>query len=156
MNAPDAALKPPGCSMHWGAAVEPCLRWSLQLWHVFKQPRRLVHVPNPPVFARRAGLLDLQRAQEWVVTTKLGSSDKRPGTSASSALVTSCKVYVGELGMGLFLLGAGLAGLLAGHHWGMATYMVIQGEPHSERVPGWKKWEGGGRAAPRFRALRAA
>jgi beta-mannan synthase len=29
-----------------------------------------------------AGLLGLQRAQEWVVTTKLGSSDRRPGTVA--------------------------------------------------------------------------
>ena len=29
---------------------------------------------------RRAGLLDLKQAQEWVVTTKLGASDKRPGT----------------------------------------------------------------------------
>ena len=27
-----------------------------------------------------AGLLDLEGAKEWVVTTKLGSSDKRPGT----------------------------------------------------------------------------
>ena len=30
----------------------------------------------------RAGLLDLKQAQEWVVTTKLGASDKRPGTQA--------------------------------------------------------------------------
>jgi len=88
-----------------------------------------------------------------VVTTKLGSSDKRPGTSASSALVTSCKVYVGELGMGLFLLAAGLAGLLAGHHWGMATYMLIQGETQQVRGIG-----GGGAAAPRpnFQSARAA
>ena len=27
-----------------------------------------------------AGILDLKQAQEWVVTTKLGASDKRPGT----------------------------------------------------------------------------
>ena len=32
--------------------------------------------------AMRAGLLDLKQAQEWVVTTKLGASDKRPGTQA--------------------------------------------------------------------------
>ena len=32
--------------------------------------------------ATRAGLLDLKQAQEWVVTTKLGGSDKRPGTQA--------------------------------------------------------------------------
>ena len=32
--------------------------------------------------AMHAGLLDLKQAQEWVVTTKLGASDKRPGTQA--------------------------------------------------------------------------
>jgi beta-mannan synthase len=71
------------------------------------------------------GLLDLQRAQEWVVTTKLGSSDRRPGTAA--ALVPSCKIYPGELGMGLFLFAAGAAALLAGRHWGMAAYLLLQG-----------------------------
>jgi beta-mannan synthase len=70
------------------------------------------------------GLLDLQRAQEWVVTTKLGSSDRRPGTAA--ALVPSCKIYPGELGMGLFLFAAGAAALLAGRHWGMAAYLLLQ------------------------------
>jgi beta-mannan synthase len=29
-----------------------------------------------------AGILDLKQAQEWVVTTKLGASDARPGTQA--------------------------------------------------------------------------
>lgn len=61
-----------------------------------------------------------------MVTTKLGSSDRRPGTAP--ALVTSCKVYAGELAVGLFLLGAGCAGLLGGQHWGMATYLLVQGE----------------------------
>lgn len=28
-----------------------------------------------------AGMLDLKGAHEWVVTTKLGSSDVRPGTT---------------------------------------------------------------------------
>lgn len=50
------------------------------------------HARNLPCFgfadcggdaeAMRAGLLDLKQAQEWVVTTKLGASDKRPGTQA--------------------------------------------------------------------------
>jgi beta-mannan synthase len=71
------------------------------------------------------GLLDLKRAQEWVVTTKLGSSDKRPGTSASMG--PSCKIYAGELAMGLFLLAAGAAGLLGGRHWGMSSYLLLQG-----------------------------
>ena len=33
----------------------------------------------------RAGVLDLKQAQEWVVTTKLGASDKRPGTQVCIA-----------------------------------------------------------------------
>lgn len=72
-----------------------------------------------------AGLLDLKRAQEWVVTTKLGSSDKRPGTTAS--MVPSCKIYAAELLMAFFLFTAGAFGLLSGSHWGMSTYLLIQG-----------------------------
>ena len=34
----------------------------------------------------RAGVLDLKQAQEWVVTTKLGASDKRPGTQVCIAI----------------------------------------------------------------------
>lgn len=73
------------------------------------------------------GLFDLQRAQEWVVTTKLGSSDKRPGTFGSASFAPSCKAYGGELVMGLFLMTAGMWGLFSGHHWGMATYFLLQG-----------------------------
>jgi len=72
------------------------------------------------------GILDLQRAQEWVVTTKLGSSDKRPGTTNAS-LAPSCKVYGGELIMGLFLITAGCFGLFSGRHIGMSSYLLIQG-----------------------------
>ena len=38
-----------------------------------------------------AGILDLKQAQEWVVTTKLGASDARPGTQVGllHALCTS-------------------------------------------------------------------
>lgn len=59
--------------------------------------------PTPP---HVTGLLDLQRAQEWVVTTKLGSSDKRPGTASTSIAMPSCRLYVNELvgGMGGGLL----------------------------------------------------
>ena len=38
------------------------------------------------------GVLDLKQAQEWVVTTKLGASDKRPGTQAGpTSLLPSLK-----------------------------------------------------------------
>ena len=32
-------------------------------------------------------MLDLKQAQEWVVTTKLGASDKRPGTEVCLLIV---------------------------------------------------------------------
>jgi len=70
-------------------------------------------------------LLDLQRAQEWVVTTKLGSSDKRPG---SAALMPSCKVYAGELLFGIMLTSLAVAGLmLSTSQWGLASYFLVQG-----------------------------
>lgn len=70
-------------------------------------------------------LLDLKRAQEWVVTTKLGSSDKRPGSV--KAMMPSCKVYSGELLMGIFLISLGTLGVLSGSHWGISSYMLVQG-----------------------------
>lgn len=73
------------------------------------------------------GILDLQRAQEWVVTTKLGSSDKRPGTTNTRMAVPSCKMYLGELVMSGFLLCAGTYGLMSGQHWGISSYLVLQG-----------------------------
>ncbi|GAB4820248.1 hypothetical protein N2152v2_007294 [Parachlorella kessleri] len=72
------------------------------------------------------GLLDLKRAQEWVVTTKMGSSDKRPGTEAR-VFVPSCKMYGSEVLMALFIMGAGFFGILSGHHWGMSAYLLLQG-----------------------------
>lgn len=72
-------------------------------------------------------MLDLQRAQEWVVTTKMGSSDKRPGTAAT-VMVPSCKMYAAEVGMSIFMLSAGFFGIFSGHHWGMSVYLMLQGE----------------------------
>lgn len=69
-------------------------------------------------------LLDLKRAQEWVVTTKLGSSDKRPGTTA---LIPSCKIYAGELLFGGFLTSMATLGLMQFTHWGLSSYFLIQG-----------------------------
>lgn len=69
-------------------------------------------------------LLDLKRAQEWVVTTKLGSSDKRPGTAA---LIPSCKIYGGELLFGLCLTSLATVGLMQMTHLGLSSYFFIQG-----------------------------
>ena len=73
------------------------------------------------------GILDLKRAQEWVVTTKLGSSDKRPGTSSAPTMVPSCKMYAAELIMSAFLLTSGFAGIFSGRSLGISTYLLIQG-----------------------------
>ena len=74
-------------------------------------------------------MLDLQRAQEWVVTTKLGSSDKRPGTGSTAIAMPSCRLYLNELVWAMFTLGAGLYALLAGTaHLGLAVYLLVQGE----------------------------
>ena len=72
-----------------------------------------------------AALLDLKRAQEWVVTTKLGSSDKRPGTSKT--IIPSCKIYGGELLMGLFMISLGILGLMSAAHWGLSSFVLVQG-----------------------------
>ncbi|KAI3430675.1 hypothetical protein D9Q98_005265 [Chlorella vulgaris] len=70
------------------------------------------------------GMLDLQRAQEWVVTTKLGSSDKRPGTSLA---IPSCRLYLNELAFALFTCAAGFYALFAGTaHIGLALYLLVQ------------------------------
>lgn len=74
------------------------------------------------------GILDLQRAQEWVVTTKLGSSDKRPGATGTSVPLPSCRMYPNELLYAAFLLTAGAWGLFSGGaRMGMAIYLVVQG-----------------------------
>lgn len=69
-------------------------------------------------------LLDLKRAQEWVVTTKLGSSDKRPGTTM---MIPSCRIYGGELLFGIMLMSVGTLGLMQMAHWGLSSFMVVQG-----------------------------
>ena len=52
---------------------------SLLMTHTGARPVRIaLHRRKDSVIC--AGVLDLKQAQEWVVTTKLGASDKRPGT----------------------------------------------------------------------------
>ena len=42
-------------------------------------------------------MMDLKGAHEWVVTTKLGSSDVRPGTTPT--VTRNCRMYAGEMAM---------------------------------------------------------
>ena len=102
-----------------------------------------------------AGLLDLQRAQEWVVTTKLGSSDKRPGTGGDGSAITipSCRLYLNELAWALFTAAAGFYGLFAGTaHMGLALYLLVQSERGAGGGAGGAAWgwegAGPGGAAP--------
>ena len=74
-----------------------------------------------------AGMLDLQKAQEWVVTTKLGSSDKRPGTSAAPP--RDCRFYAGEMAMSTFVLTAAFYGIFSINRWSFSIFLTLQGVP---------------------------
>ena len=80
----------------------------------------------------RAGILDLKQANEWVVTTKLGSSDKRPGTGAAPA-VRDCKMYLNEMMMSTFVLTAAFYGIFSVNKWSFSIFLTLQGAP---LVPG--------------------
>lgn len=71
-----------------------------------------------------AGMLDLKGAQEWVVTTKLGSSDKRPGTAAAPR---DCRFYAGEMLMSTFVLTAACYGVFSVNKWSFSIFLTLQG-----------------------------
>ena len=73
-----------------------------------------------------AGLLDLKHANEWVVTTKLGSSDKRPGTQAA-APARQCQVWPQETAMGVFVLTSALYAIFAAEKLSFALFLTFQG-----------------------------
>ena len=72
-------------------------------------------------------MLDLKGAQEWVVTTKLGSSDKRPGTSAGVAQTRDCRMYAGEMAMSTFVLTAAFYGIFSVNKWSFSIFLTLQG-----------------------------
>ena len=77
-----------------------------------------------------SGLLNLKRAQEWVVTTKFGSSDARPSTGSNAAKVPdvrSCKLYTGEFVMSIFVLFAAVYGIFAVQRWDFSIFLSLQG-----------------------------
>ena len=73
-----------------------------------------------------AGVLDLKHANEWVVTTKLGSSDKRPGTAAA-APPRQCRVWPQEAAMSVFVLTAALYSMFSADKWSFAVFLTLQG-----------------------------
>ena len=72
------------------------------------------------------GVLDLKQAQEWVVTTKLGSSDKRPGTSATTPAPV-LRFYASEMLMSTFVLTAAFYGIFSVNKWSFSIFLTLQG-----------------------------
>lgn len=82
------------------------------------------------LYAVVAGLLNLSRAQEWVVTTKLGASDARPtaaGVVAGGARRTFT-FYLAEAVMSIFVLASAVYGVLHVNRWSLGIFLVLQGE----------------------------
>ncbi len=69
-------------------------------------------------------MLDLRGAQEWVVTTKLGSSDVRPGTTP--VVTRNCRLYAGEMGMSAFVLAAAFYGVFTVNRWTFSIFLFLQ------------------------------
>lgn len=72
-----------------------------------------------------AGMLDLKGAQEWVVTTKLGSSDVRPGTTP--VVTRNLRLYGGEMAMSCFVLSAAVYGVFTENRWTFSIFLFLQG-----------------------------
>lgn len=74
-----------------------------------------------------AGMLDLKHAQEWVVTTKLGSSDKRPGTQSPAVPVRTCRFYAAEMMFSMFVLASASYGIFSVNKWSFSIFLTLQG-----------------------------
>ena len=61
------------------------------------------------------------------MTTKLGSSDKRPGTSAAPP--RDCRFYAGEMAMSTFVLTAAFYGIFSINRWSFSIFLTLQGAP---------------------------
>ena len=77
--------------------------------------------PSP---APCSGMMDLKGAHEWVVTTKLGSSDVRPGTTPT--VTRNCRMYAGEMAMSGFVLGAAFYGVFTVNRWTFSIFLFLQ------------------------------
>ena len=73
-------------------------------------------------------MLDLKHAQEWVVTTKLGSSDKRPGTQMPATVpVRTCRFYAAEMVFSVFVLASASYGIFSVNKWSFSIFLTLQG-----------------------------
>ena len=62
------------------------------------------------------------------MTTKLGSSDKRPGTQATQPSPV-LRFYASEMMMSLFVLTAALYGIFSVNKWSFSIFLTLQGMP---------------------------
>ena len=60
------------------------------------------------------------------MTTKLGSSDKRPGTAASQPSPV-LRFYASEMMMSMFVLTAALYGIFSVNKWSFSIFLTLQG-----------------------------
>lgn len=81
-----------------------------------------------------AGMLDLKHAQEWVVTTKLGSSDKRPGTQMPTVPVRTCRFYAAEVMFSFFVLASASYGIFSVNKWSFSIFLTLQGKLMAESL----------------------
>ena len=66
------------------------------------------------------------------MTTKLGSSDKRPGTQTPTAVpVRTCRFYAAEMMFSMFVLSAASYGVFSVNKWSFSVFLTLQGEPHT-------------------------
>ena len=67
------------------------------------------------------------------MTTKLGSSDKRPGTQTPVA-ARDCRMYAGEMIMSLFVLTAAFYGIFSVNKWSFSIFLTLQGMPPCDSI----------------------
>jgi hypothetical protein len=72
-----------------------------------------------------AGLLDSKRAQEWIVTTKLGSSNGKVKGRQQDPCVY--KIYPAELAMAGFLWSSAVHSIVYTHRSSFSIFLVLQG-----------------------------
>ena len=88
-----------------------------------------------PLWPSSSGFLGLAQAQEWVVTTKLGSSSgsrgngsrKKNARAIGAAVFDSFRLYGLEGVMSVFVLGAGLYGIFMTERFHLALFVTLQG-----------------------------
>ena len=79
------------------------------------------------------------------MTTKLGSSDKRPGTAATQPSPV-LRFYASEMMMSLFVLTAALYGIFSVNKWSFSIFLTLQGEALCSNPVSWPSMIRGARS----------